>query len=1317
MKADRSGEDITRDGKGFFTTPAPAEDSDNHRHVAYRWGDMTSGLAVQALWALFVPFALVNVATWMLPAPRDSIDRGLLFLARASFRLIGLAMTALVMVQLTILFADVVLTQCVSLRLADSSTRCWDWLQADWAEPRGTEVRSWLVFIIIIAILAVGGVLAMSIDHDRDLRGCDNDGHTPPTAGIPQIASDDFVKPRDARAPTLLTTHAMIAIVTPAVFLAGGFHGYTALKVACLVLGGIAIVVTVLCDDPRGSGGTYTWGGPDSRLRIVWRWFGGYRSMFWIGFSTLGLAIVTGWILPDRMATVFTQSSEISTGKARTAAHGLGNGEVVTYILIAAAALTTLCVLLVLYLHRSPPGADPRPYGRAGVWLFGFHAPCVAAIAVLLGAGAGVALTRVAAGVITTDPTEPQDVVKQVWSWITQSVGQEWISQSGFTVPETYTHVAWAWGAVVIGAGCAIAVLLIIYCGIRGKERNRLNNELMPKDSRRWRFQAALAEAKLHIPQAIGLITLAFLVVGAIELFRPGWITSSSWLQTVGIIALFVAEIALLWSIYNAIRKPRSAGRNLGVLWDLASFWPREAHPLVPPAYAPRAIRDLESYATLEDLKDSHLVLCGHSQGSLLMYAVAHRLASFDKATDVSLLTYGSQLGWAYGRAFPSALDHNSMKDLGNGLGGRWINLARFTDYLGDGVFSAVRRGGMAWYGRPGREWNPQPNGVRVKQLCFPEDGLWISSEVWLPDPSGQEWPGDRTRQHSGYTSDPTWDQWIAELTSGPIPQPSPSGPTPPGSPLAQPNTATPTAGSGPSTPGVTGGLPGNPPPPPPEPTGAQTIVFLGGLASAGEPTCTAEGFARNLLKACTHQFPDSGTYGPTALSMSYSTTFGDPQPITKLTLAKPTQRAPSNQTSPGTGTTTTTPPAAGTAATATPQPPSEPPEIAAIYDLKWASALIDKWHKRNVAVRILSLLPALMRIVPFLRFFTTAGRKNTLGRTQLIAASLMVVALAAYFVLLVITALMLFVAAVRGAAASNDNPGQASTSQASSPTAAPPPTTTTEQAGVTEAAATSAVATSSPTTTSEAATQANSSPEASDQVLPMFDTLWQRLMVGTSVAGGVILTLSRQHVARLLRSGEILAIAQSYLNLGDGQGTSAAQLTDLISEISKKEPEREITIVAYSFGALVAIDTLFPTSGEIAILSKVKRLVTIGAPFDFARAFKPIWHTTQRYPTDFTWINMYANIDLLGSNFSDQKDPLTAELGMVTPPATAASSAAGSSLSGSPYTLRWDIEIEPTFMNLLAFYGFQSHTMYWSEDATDRNALTLAVPYLIPPG
>ena len=149
--------------------------------------------------------------------------------------------------------------------------------------------------------------------------------------------------------------------------------------------------------------------------------------------------------------------------------------------------------------------------------------------------------------------------------------------------------------------------------------------------------------------------------------------------------------IAVLGPGYFALRSLRSgwsdseAGRGrrrqVGILWDLGSFWPRWFHPLAPPGYGPKAVSDLAK--ALEGLP-SDAVVGAHSQGSLIA-AVAMQQSGHGRR----FLTYGSQLGILYPRMFPDVGIPDLVSEVDDLTAG-WINLWRCTDPIGGHFVQAL---------------------------------------------------------------------------------------------------------------------------------------------------------------------------------------------------------------------------------------------------------------------------------------------------------------------------------------------------------------------------------------------------------------------------------------------------------------------------------------------------------------------------------------------------------------------------------------------------------------------------------------------------
>ena len=144
-----------------------------------------------------------------------------------------------------------------------------------------------------------------------------------------------------------------------------------------------------------------------------------------------------------------------------------------------------------------------------------------------------------------------------------------------------------------------------------------------------------------------------------------------------------------------AFRVPATR-RVVGIVWDVASFWPRSCHPLAAPCYAERTVPDLVTRVHFHVEEDRPVVLAAHSQGTVLSAAVIahldgdrHTTADVEK---ISLLTFGCVLRRLYARYFPTYFGLDLLTHLQGRLtrkgdtDPRWINLWRYTDYLGGQV-------------------------------------------------------------------------------------------------------------------------------------------------------------------------------------------------------------------------------------------------------------------------------------------------------------------------------------------------------------------------------------------------------------------------------------------------------------------------------------------------------------------------------------------------------------------------------------------------------------------------------------------------------
>ncbi|MFI7591542.1 hypothetical protein [Micromonospora sp. NPDC049359] len=186
--------------------------------------------------------------------------------------------------------------------------------------------------------------------------------------------------------------------------------------------------------------------------------------------------------------------------------------------------------------------------------------------------------------------------------------------------------------------------------------------------------------------------------------------------------------------------------RHVGILWDLGTFWPRAAHPFAPPSYADRAVPELAD--RIGHLAERHagVLLCGHSHGSALLALAVLRLPPAARRR-VALLTYGSPLDRLYARLFPAYLDDRTLRQVGERVGWRWVNLWRDTDPVGGWIFAAHRPG----------DPSPDPTDPagRVDRRLRDPDGL-------LPAP-GERRPPPLRGHHPG-ESDPAFRAVVRDL-------------------------------------------------------------------------------------------------------------------------------------------------------------------------------------------------------------------------------------------------------------------------------------------------------------------------------------------------------------------------------------------------------------------------------------------------------------------------------------------------------------------------------------------------------------------------
>jgi hypothetical protein len=740
---------------------------------AYHWGEMTSGGWSKAIWALLAPFALVNVAHWMLPAgARKGIMHDLIGIIEALLRLAGLLLTALFMTQAAILVMDVVVGQCPAEPGKCLSSAHLGWL---WAHQRLLSIAGALVLVAVLGVINHISVIKWAL-RGRKAKARRGDGDV--------LADDDSFYDGDADAPMLRATHLTAGLSVVVVLILGGTHRPSGWWLPVWAVAGVLLLAAVAAvlfflRHPRDAM-------PDKPVP---------KSAARVG-PALALALLT-------VTAVWGPTASAAQAKRDSTHMPLplpGSDDVVGLAMIALDCVVALIVAALVPVVISKWGSRrDTPTAFRPFALGGFAAP-VTILGGLLGAGLGAGYTYIAASCLGGK-------CSAVFS---QSYG----ANSPFQLPASYESLSelWAVSGIVVVAGAVVLVLAFLTSAARSAKNVLVPSYLRPAgivqgspsgagqpfkvalswQLPRWRvlsariltaMSAVIAIAALLCLEAQWARTktpllrpLRFLLDRGF-LARPASALSLTahrpFLAAVGAYVVTVITLAFLLRVYNAARRPDSA-RALGILWDLASYWPRAAHPFVPPCYAQRAVPDLVERAHRYIEEGHTVVLSAHSQGSLITLAAALRMKACypDSCKYLGLVMAGSQLQWAYPRAFPAVVDLHAYQRVLGDLKGRWYVLVRGTDPLGgpvlswnlnenDGKLTACE---LTKVGTPGEE-GPQaadPHGP----------GLWIAGhDWWISDPMpaasadcGFALPAfsTSTQRHSGYWSHPQWDRAVA---------------------------------------------------------------------------------------------------------------------------------------------------------------------------------------------------------------------------------------------------------------------------------------------------------------------------------------------------------------------------------------------------------------------------------------------------------------------------------------------------------------------------------------------------------------------------
>ena len=701
----------------------------------YLWGRMTTGSAAQTAWVLLFPFTLANVAAWMLPPvdPTSTAARVFGSCCRALLRLAALLLTMLLVTQLAVITLELLAAQCLApetacLQVAPS------WLNA----TSSREIIGLLPIAAIILLLhRVGGTRW----RPRDDAGPESTGPSEATEPVPGAILRE--RPGTGALRHVHTTGTLAALT---VLMCGGpltvpqDNGIRVMWLSGLVLFGLA-AATAMTRPPRVAG----------------------EAAGWTAVAIAAAAAVTAAVIGAPLGS--NASSHGMSGTNSTV-------EALAGSLVLVCALFALVLVPAALLARTYWRDQPK---RLRPWAGGWAAAPTLVLACLLGGGFGAG-SAVA--------------VRQL------------VGDTGLRLPESYTLITMLWGAALAVAillalaGFAVAVPIrrlrrgiptivrLLHPRDRSDTTQRSEDEQQsdtsastprfPEDAQETAAAAwARAGWERHWLHRLVLAFVLVMSAGAIALLvgAYGFHTVPTWLlplSGVGVATLGLFAIGLLRVIVSAARGI-GGRRHLGAFADLVSFWPRAAHPAVPPCYALKVVPEVAARAR-EELADpgTRVVLAGYQIGGLLAAIAAGNLATSlpeHQRERLGLVTAGSPLQWGYQRAFPAVFPLDSLAGLYTTLHGRWRGLCRGTDAFGGGATSWRHQ--VAENNLLGVGFLPDGGiGALPAGELGPNGALVIGGDHWLPDPmhgprTGHRWAAGVQRGND-YIADPEWDRAVS---------------------------------------------------------------------------------------------------------------------------------------------------------------------------------------------------------------------------------------------------------------------------------------------------------------------------------------------------------------------------------------------------------------------------------------------------------------------------------------------------------------------------------------------------------------------------
>ncbi|MEW1585168.1 hypothetical protein AB0283_06925 [Micromonospora vinacea] len=701
------------DDAGFYR-PRPGfgdpAESDGATLEAYRWSGLTGGTATRTFsLVLLLPFMLSNIVIWMLPVVGGRSGTA----GRAVCRLLAASLTAMYVLSTVGVSLDLIAWQCAAYPRCLEDRRGISWLG-------GVTPGLRLAILAILPILAIALIWRLGA---RSWQLPEDSAATPQGVGADRLDTPAFWDNR-ALLRRLRSVHVAVALGTlnAALLLPLASHdaaltGYVLLGVDVALLAATAVLLCRPAIERHGGPGVGR--SPTQAVR--------------------------------RAAVVLTALTVAYAAAPRSP--WAATGTLPWYDVLVAGLFATQ-LLLLLALGTLVLGWHRRT-GRTFVSCLG--APVLASVAIGLAVAFSSGVTYAVAEYLDrgSSPT-PARPLPPGAPPLSPPVAYRWAAL-GFSVA-----LVVVWGVAVFGRR------------VRRARHRRQAEELVHRDfpeaSRvpperveavrdaivRARVADRLGPLLLIAYAALALLTLAAAGLSVVH-EGPGALALRLGGQTLARPVIFVTDLggaltgvfALALAAAGLVAYRSTGIRSIGVLWDLATFWPRGAHPLAPPCYAERAVPELTRRIGQLVAGGDRVVLSGQSHGSVLAVATVLQLPAACQRR-IALLTYASPLGNLYRRFFPAYVNDSVLSEVGERLDWRWINLWRYTDPVGGWIFAGdpVARPGHPSAHASGR-------AVEVDRRVRDPAGLTVGPTDTVPPP---------VLGHH-FTSDENFHSAVRELT------------------------------------------------------------------------------------------------------------------------------------------------------------------------------------------------------------------------------------------------------------------------------------------------------------------------------------------------------------------------------------------------------------------------------------------------------------------------------------------------------------------------------------------------------------------------